>query len=106
MGSRRNSHHPSATAIFDGHGQTSTNPNPEAADSNGQEDKRDVNVEPKLEKVANKGLNPAILISAISENSSECPYYPLGSEASMRPFTPKVGGDEISTNYEPVLVTN
>ena len=51
-------------------------------------------------------LNPAILISAISENSSECPYYPLGSEASMRPFTPKVGGDEISTNYEPVLVTN
>ena len=53
MGSRRNSHHPSATAIFDGHGQTSTHP--EAADSNGQEDKRDANVEPKLEKVANKG---------------------------------------------------
>ena len=53
-------------------------------------------------------LNPAILISgqSISDNSSECPYYPLGSELSIRPFSPKVGGDELSTNYEPVLMTN
>ena len=53
-------------------------------------------------------LNPAILISGqpISENSSDCPYYPLGSEASMRPFTPNVRGEEVSSNYEPVLITN
>merc|ERR1711874_844880 len=24
----------------------------------------------------------------------------------MRPFTPKVGGEELSSNYEPVLMTN
>jgi len=98
MGSRRNSHYPTATAIFDGHEKPTTNPD----GSNSQE-------ETVLESKAEQGLNPAILISGqpISENSSDCPYYPLGSEASsMRPFTPNVRGEEVSSNYEPVLITN
>jgi hypothetical protein len=35
---------------------------------------------------------------------SECPYYPLGSETSTRPFTPRFTVEEVvSNNYEPVL---
>ena len=31
----------------------------------------------------------------------------MGSEASIRPFTPRfAGGEELSSNYEPVFVTN
>jgi len=101
MGSRRNSHYPTATAIFDGHEKTSTNPD-------GSKSQEEAVSESKAEHISNKGLNPAILISGqpISENSSDCPYYPLGSEASMRPFTPNVRGEEVSSNYEPVLITN
>lgn len=101
MGSRRNSHYPTATAVFDGHEKTTTNPN----GSNSQEETVS---ESNADHISNKGLNPAILISGqpISENSSDCPYYPLGSEASMRPFTPNVRGEEVSSNYEPVLITN
>jgi hypothetical protein len=35
---------------------------------------------------------------------SECPYYPLGSEASTRAFTPRFTVEEVvSNNYEPVV---
>ena len=46
------------------------------------------------------------LLSTFSGNSSESPYYPLGSEASMRPFSPKFIIEENSSNYEPVMVSN
>ena len=46
------------------------------------------------------------VLSTLSGNSSESPYYPLGSEASIRPFSPKFIIEEISSNYEPVLVSN
>ena len=46
------------------------------------------------------------LLSTFSGNSSESPYYPLGSEASIRPFSPKFISEEISSNYEPILVSN
>ena len=49
------------------------------------------------------------LLSTFSDNSSENPYYPMGSEASMRPFSPKFIIEENSSNYanyEPVIVSN
>ena len=36
---------------------------------------------------------------------SDSPYYPLGSEASMRPTTPRFPAEEVSSaNYEPILI--
>ena len=39
---------------------------------------------------------------AVSE--SDEPYYPMGSEMSARPTTPRFIIEEVSSNYEPVMV--
>ena len=51
---------------------------------------------------SNQGSN-----SAFPPNSeSDSPYYPLGSEASIRPTTPRFIIEEVSSaNYEPILIT-
>lgn len=42
----------------------------------------------------------------ISGDSSESPYYPLGSDGSARPLSPRFIIEEVSSNYEPVLVSS
>ncbi len=42
----------------------------------------------------------------MSATSSDSPYYPMGSETSARPFSPRFHIEEMSSNYEPVLVSN
>ena len=42
----------------------------------------------------------------IATSESESPYYPLSSETSNRPTTPRFTIEEVaSANYEPILVT-
>lgn len=53
-----------------------------------------------------KSVSNISLKSGIFNGNSEsdCPYYPLGSEASTRPFTPRFTVEEVvSNNYEPVV---
>ena len=63
-------------------------------------------VEKKIQAFIYSLTNFRGLLSTFSGNSSESPYYPLGSEASMRPFSPKFIIEENSSNYEPVMVSN
>ena len=63
-------------------------------------------VENKIQAFTYSFTNFRGLLSTFSGNSSESPYYPLGSEASMRPFSPKFIIEENSSNYEPVMVSN
>lgn len=85
MGSRRNSHHPTASAIFDGHETIVESVTDHSSDRGGET--REIVVK--------------------SANSSDCPYYPMmESSEPSRPFTPRfTGGEELSSNYEPILVT-
>ena len=55
-----------------------------------------------------QGTNKALaLISRVPTTSeSDSPYYPLGSEASARPTTPRFVIEEVSSaNYEPILIS-
>ncbi len=96
MGSRRNSHHPTAAGIFE-----TKETIPEATTDQGDSNSDHTVVDETVKSSHNSK------IFQMSGNSSDCPYYPMDSEAS-RPFTPRflVGGEEVSSNYEPVLVTN
>ena len=55
---------------------------------------------------SNLPSSPTMSSSAFSPTSeSESPYYPLGSEASNRPTTPRFTVEEVSSaNYEPILI--
>ena len=55
---------------------------------------------------SNLPSSPTMSNSAfIPTSESESPYYPLGSEASNRPTTPRFTVEEVSSaNYEPILI--
>jgi hypothetical protein len=115
MGSRRNSNHPSTDGLFEmpdgGGGQTShiIAEEPDDVREPALDHIKGYLYEDQLKLFIDKNVyflrNPQVQSTA-SGNSSESPYYPMGSETSARPFTPRFTIEEVSSNYETVLVTN
>ena len=100
MGSRRNSHYPSAIGIFD----TVTETKDENMSSSAENEvKSNANSDGETKKESSK-VKPAKNAPAVivSGNESDSPYYPIGSDATSRPFTPRFTIEEISSNYEPI----
>ena len=63
------------------------------------------NIQPATIPESNKSPSAVSRYSNLNSNPGD--YYPLGSEASNRPTTPRFTIEEVSSaNYEPILVTS